>query len=192
MFLTFSGFSQPAGGKVAAPASEWVRHAEAQLLELATRHNACNDWIKALPDRGLGKFFTVDLSRALVRTNGQAVSMIAELEDVLERDGVFTADFFMLPSLQTVRQYFPLRLSLRCTAQQADSLLRVKPSSLPSGLGMQFAVVAKVQSLSRPTFEAVASESGDVYQIDFGSSPVVFFAKGTCVDVLWLEPGAGR
>jgi hypothetical protein len=103
--------------------------------------------------------------------------MLAELEDVSETNGIFTAHFFMLPFPPfTSRNYFSLNLSLRCSPQQGEDLLKAKPN--PHGLGMSFAVIAKVESVSRI---AASVPPGDEDDSD---------AQGVCVDFLrfdWLD-----
>ena len=128
----------------------------------------------------MGKVFTVDVKKALVRTNGQPVIMVAELEDVSERNGVFTALFEMLPFLPfNSRNYLSLRLSLRCSSQQAEDLLHAKPE--PDILGVRFAVVARIESVSRPAPGATAPEDEDTLSAD-----------GLCVDLLRLQSAAKK
>jgi hypothetical protein len=183
--LTISGCSQDDQKHEAVQVSERVKRNNARLLELASQHHASVDWLESLPDRGMGGVFTIDLTKALVRTNGQPVAMIVNLEDVSDRDGAFIARFFMLPSLPSgIRHYHPLHLLLLCNTKQAEYLLKSKPA-----IGYpRFAVVATIESVSRPALEAVASENSDTFSFDFDSAPPdVFFAKGICVDLALLE-----
>src|SRR5438874_1052331 len=76
---------------------ERAKREQVQLRELASHHNACSDWMLGLPDRT--NAFAADVTKALVRTSRQPVSVVAELEDVSERNGTKTAHFFMLPFL---------------------------------------------------------------------------------------------
>jgi hypothetical protein len=162
--------------------SERVKRENARLLELASQHHASVDWLELLPDRGMGGVFTIDLTKALVRTNAQAVAMEAFLEDVSERDGVFTGHFTLFDNHS--HHTFNLNLVLRCSKQQTADLLKAKPTIGDDEL---FAVVATVESVSRPAFEAEGSNATDNYHIDFSSTPNVFYAKGTCVDLVPLE-----
>ena len=162
--------------------SEKVKRENARLLDLASQYHASVDWLESLPDRGLGEVFTIDLTKALIRTNAQPVAMEAFLEDVSERDGVFTG-FFTLFDVHS-HHTFNLNLVLRCSKQQTADLLKVKPSI---GDAKFFAVVATVESVSRPAFEAENSDATDNYHIDFSSIPNVFFAKGNCVELVPLE-----
>jgi hypothetical protein len=181
--LTIGGCSQNEQKDKAVQVSEKVKRDHARFLYLASQHHASFDWMESLPDRGRGTVFTVDLTQALIRTNGQPVATEAFLDDVSERDGVFTGHFTMFdfPSHHT----FDLRLALRCSAQQTANLLKSEPT-IGNTL---FAVVATVESVSRPVFEATDSEAGDTYHIDFSSMPDVFFAKGTCIDLMPLDSG---
>jgi hypothetical protein len=148
---------------------------QARLQEFATRHNAAGDWVESLPNRGNGSVFTVDLTKALVRTNGQPVAMVAFLEDLSEKDGVFTGHFTMFDLSH--RQLSDPRLDFRCSAQQVEDLLKSKPDDL----GMRFLIAATVESVSRPAFEVIATEGGDASHIDFSDMPEAFFAKGNLV-----------
>lgn len=181
--LTISGCSQDGQKHEAVQVSERVKRENARLLELASQHHASVDWLESLPDRGMGRIFTIDLAKALVRTNEQLVAMEVFLDDVSERDGVFTGHFslFDFPSHHT----FDLRLALRCSAQQTADLLKSKPT-IGNTL---FAVMATVESVYRPDFEADPLEGTETYHIDFSSTPDVFYAKGTCVDLVPLESG---
>ena len=181
--LLVSGCSQNGQKDKATQVSEKAKQENTLLLEFASQHHASVDWMESLPDRGSGTVFTIDLTQALIRTNRQPVAMEAFLDDVSEQAGVFTGHFslFDFPSHHT----FDLRLELRCNAQQAEALLKSKPT-IGNTL---FAVVATIESVSRPVFEATDSEAGDTYHIDFSSMPDVFFAKGTCVDLMPLEAG---
>lgn len=177
--LLVSGCFDNGQKRESAQPSERAKREQATLLELASRHNACADWLESLPDRGFGKHFTVDLATALVRTNGQPVAMQLWLQDVSEKDGVFTAHFEMFPLVQ-------LHLALRCTAEQANNLLRPLPEKL-AGVGMRFAAVIKVDSVVRPALAVVTTEEGTSGSIGFDSAPDTFYAKGTCIDPVYLE-----
>jgi len=154
-----------------------VERDRAKLSELASERNAVVDWTLSLPERGNGKLFSMDLTKVLVRTNGQSVGVIAQLTDLSEGGGVFIAHFDMLPFLPANGQsYFhlPLRFFLTCTDQQTESLRNSRPES--GAFGMRFAVIAKIESVSRPTDAAIHVE--DESTLD---------AKGVCVDFLRLE-----
>ncbi len=190
--LWVSGCSQDEQKVASGQVSEKAKREKAILLEMASRHNACSDWVESLPDRGWGKFFTADLTKALIRTNGRPIAMEACLDDVSERDGEFTGHFsissFTLFELYRSRHFHDLnlRLVLRCSPQQAETLLKPNPHS-PGSFANRFAVVATIESVIGAEFEVITSENGDVYHIDFGSTPDVFYAKGKCVELLYLE-----
>jgi hypothetical protein len=159
---------------VPARLPEGLELEQARLEQFASNNNAAGDWVESLPDRGNGSVFTVDLTKALARTNGQRVAMEASLVDVSEQDGVITGHFTMFDS----NGHSPdLRLELRCSAQQVEDLLKTKPDVL----GMDFLIVATVESVSRAAFEVITTEDGDAYHIDFSDMPNVFFAKGKLV-----------
>jgi hypothetical protein len=160
---------------VAGRGSKRLEREQPKLLELASRHAASTDWMLGLPVHGLGKVFTADLKQALVRTNGQPVGFIAELVDVTETNGAYTAHFEMLPFLLfKPRTYFSLRLFLGCSGQQAEELRKVHPE--PNVLGMRYAVIARVESVSRPADAGIHLEDEDTMD-----------ARGSCVDLLYLE-----
>jgi hypothetical protein len=174
---------------------KWQHNVEIQqqqkddsIAALALKYNAGTNWATSLPDRGYGNFFTVDVANALIRKNGQFVAIMVELEDMSDKDGAFTAQFFVLPShnqLAGSYKNLPIHLSLLCSKKQAEILLKIDPDN--HAFGKRFAVVAKVESVSRPAFEVENAETGDSYQIDFSSTPYVFFAKGQLVDVIPLD-----
>ena len=193
--LLVSGCSQSGQGRKDGEVPDRVKREEAKLRELASRHNARTDWMASLPDRGYRDCFTVDVARALVRTNEQSVAMVAELEDLSEKEGAFTGHFlafaFRRAGCDKNRhtQCLTLRLELRCSLRQAEELLR-GTHGVQRWWDMRFAVVARIESVSRPAFEATTSENGDIYRIDPGSMPRVFCATGSCIDLLSLAtPG---
>jgi len=157
---------------------------DASIAALALKNNAVTNWAASLPDRGMGGVFTIDLTKALVRTNGQPVAMEASLEDVSERGGAFTVHFSVFDFTSPHPHTFNLRLELNCNAQQAEYLLKSKPAI--AGYA-DFVVVATIESISRPAFGADDLRGTDTYHIDFSSTPEVFYAKGTCVDLVLLE-----
>lgn len=156
---------------------EWRKRERAQLIALASRHQACVDWMQSLPEgRSPGGFFTIDVTKALVRTNEQPVALIAELEDLSESNGVQTACFYMLPILPfEIHTDVSLRLFLRCTAEQADTLM--KASTQKRFLGQQFALVVRIESVSRPGLAGTRWGDDDT-----------FHSKGVCIDLLPLKP----
>jgi hypothetical protein len=128
----------------------------------------------SFPDRGIGRIFTADLERALIRTNGQPVGLIAELVDMTRGSGAYTAHFYMRPFLPfTGRTYFPMNAVLRCNVQQAEELRKTRTQ--PRILGIQYAVVAKIASVSRAPVPVISMED---------DTPT---AEGVCVDFLRLE-----
>ena len=164
---------------------------EATLHELAARHNADANWMESLPDRGGDTFFTIDLARAMIRTNGESIALQAQLNDVSEKEGAFMASFsaFSIHPIEsgTNHHYYAvnLRLELRCSREQAENLLKLR-MEVPM-MESDFAIIASIQSVARPVFEAVTPENGESYQLTLDSTPDVFFAKGICVDLTHLD-----
>jgi hypothetical protein len=76
-------------------------------------------------------------------------------------------------------------LELRCSREQAEDLLKLR-MEVPM-LESDFAIIANIESVARPVFEAVTPENGDSYQLDLGSTPDVFCAKGKCVGLTHLD-----
>lgn len=130
----------------------------------AQKHGAILDWEAAIPQRG-SRFdrtiFSVDVSRALLTSNGQPVLIQTDLTDVAKAGeefvGYFACDFL-------TNYDFRLCLEVKCTREQVARLL------LP-GETLRYAVLARVAEVSR--------SSG----IDS-----TFVAKGVCVDLLRQEP----
>jgi hypothetical protein len=152
---------------------------QTNLVRLASEQNAIVDWMSSLSNRGRGRVFSVDLAKVFVRTNGQPVGVIADLTDIAESNGEFMAHFEMVPFLPPNGRLFeiPLRLFLTCTEEQSEALRNAKPDIL----GMRFAVIAKVESVSRPADAGIRLEDEDTLD-----------AKGTCVSFLRLELGVPK
>lgn len=189
--IALSGCSKDGNNSKSSGKSELTKRYEATLHELAIRHNADANWMEALPNRGGDTLFTIDLARAMIRTNGEPIALQAQLKDVAEKDGVFTASFsaFSIHPIESGTSHHycvvNLRLDLRCSREQAENLLNLKVS-VPM-LESDFAVVANIESVARPVFEAVTPEDGESYQLTLDSTPDVFCAKGTCVDLTQLD-----
>ena len=189
--IALSGCSKDGNNSKSSGKSELTKRYEATLHELAIRHSADANWMEALPDRGGEVFFTIDLARAMIRTNGESIALQAELQDVSEREGVFTASFssFSIHPIESGTDHHycavNLRLELRCSREQAENLLKLR-TKVPT-MENDFAVIANIQSVARPIFEAVTPENGESYQLTLDSTPDVFCAKGTCVDLTHLD-----
>ncbi len=96
-----------------------------------------------------------------------------------QRNGAYTAHFNMRPFLPfTGRTYSPMNVALRCDAQQAEDLRKTRTE--PSILAIQYAVIAKVASVSRVPVPVISVED---------DTPT---AEGVCVDLLRLEPPAKK
>jgi hypothetical protein len=169
-----------------------------RIVEFAKRHDAIIAWESSLPERGMvpaGPFvngpFVIDFSRALIRSNAQPVLFTASLSDVMEMDGVATAHFTAFStddeSSTNLLPGFPIAiLDLKCSPEQIAELTKVGVFR-----GVMFALIAKVEKVSRPEFRAVArsggGELGDETSIEIETDSSTILVKGTCVDLLRME-----
>lgn len=152
---------------------------ERKIAEFAERHSAVVGWEMTLPKRGGDPSapFMIDLSRALIRSNGQPVLLNACLYNVGEMGGVVTALFAAFGSDDEFLDSPLVGLSLKCTPEQVGELTRAGVSRRT-----RFALVAKVERVS-PLESWVAAEVGD----EAGDQPSWGCLRGTCVDLLRLE-----
>lgn len=187
--VLLSGCSRNETKQESAQASDRARLRRARLLELGSRHNACSNWMESLPDRGFSGQFTLDVERALIRSNNQPISLEARVKDLAEQDGMLRAHFTASQiartgSGETKGFRMPhLLLVLDCGPEQAKALREAKHDPIR----MTWGVVATIDSVSCPVFRAVPVGSGEVFQMDFSSLPRLFIARGTCVDLALLE-----
>lgn len=151
---------------------DWRNAVEA----LAHKHNASVDWESRLPKRGLTSF-TIDVSRALIRSNGQPVLLIVDLLDVCETDGGYVARF---GEMYGENQEFRLAIELECTREQAEDFMRPREHFY-----RPYALIARVTRVSRTKFEVKGEPSAhenDLPNITLEPFPRVFSVAGVCVD----------
>jgi len=149
--------------------------------ELARQHEAVLQWENRLPDRG-GWPFTLDLSKALIQTNGKPVLLVMELNDVSEKEGNYFARF---TEYFGTNGFFQLLLEIQCTEDQASKLLRTEDDFFP-----YYAIVARISQVSRARFAITEALENDDRGLDIEGSRAVFLAKGVCVDL--LEEARGK
>jgi hypothetical protein len=152
---------------------------ELRIAEFAKRRNAIVGWEMTLPKRGGDPSgpFMIDLSRALIRSNGQPVLLNTCLYDVVEMNGVVTALFAAFGPDDEFLDSPLVAFSLKCSPEQTTELTR---AGVPRRA--RFTIVAKVERVS-PLESWVAAQVGD----EAGDQPSWGYLRGTCVDLLRLE-----
>ena len=153
----------------------------ASFAALVLKYNAVTNWASSLSSRG----FSIDVSRALIQSNGQPVLIIMELKDVAENKGGCTALFGKddLPSAT-----YQLSVELKCTPEQAGQLLKTPDNIFPQ----KFAVVARCEEVIRPKFKVSfggvsSSEDGvESSPIVLDDSSDVILVKGEFLDAVQL------
>src|SRR5437879_5082535 len=109
---------------------------EAKLVAFAAQQHAIKGWEAALPNRDSAARLSVDLSRALTKSN-QTFLFEAELNDLTEKDGAFLASFGH--EYLTNAAPFELHLILTCNAELAAELAKPR-----SGTETRFAVAGMI------------------------------------------------
>ena len=144
----------------------------AKVKTWAREHDAVEDWATNVIGRGwTGAPFTIDISRALIRSNGQPVLLEMELIDICyEQDG-YIARF-----VEEYKHDFRLFVDLKCTEQQIQSLLAVEAT--------EWTLIARISEVARPQFKVKSLPKDDVGDADVSYSLDVFSAKGLCVELL--------
>lgn len=134
--------------------------------ELANKYQALTDWEK---DEDL--VYTLKLEERLIID--KPILFRGELDDIFGHDGKIFVRFDTY-SFGSVRF-----LELECDKQIVDKIITQEPFS-------EFAIVAKVQNISKPAFEIMGSVlSEEEVEIDIDSSDS-YIAKGVCVDVAYI------
>jgi hypothetical protein len=150
---------------------------DASIAALALKYNAVTNWAAALSNR----VFSIDVSRALIRSNGQPVLIKMDLKDVAENNGGYTALF---GKDDITNGTFQLSVELKCTQEQANQLLK----KTDSGYFQTYAVVARFDKVVRPKFQMTGSFDGEDASIELDASPDVFLVKGELLDAIRLSP----
>ena len=123
----------------------------------------------------LGKYFTIELQRALIRADKKPILILGSIEDVYERDGQF-----FLQAYTCLRETLTeIRFDLLCNDKTVSKVLAMDRQFLGAPPA---AIVAQVTSVRRPVLalEPLGSEwtSGTV---SFSSSDSFFLATGKCL-----------
>jgi hypothetical protein len=151
----------------------------ASIAALALKYNAVTNWSAALPDRRIGEAFSIDVSRALIRSNGQPVLIIMNLEDVAENNGGYTALF---GKDDIKKGMFQLSVELRCTQERANQLLKTTDNDF----FQTYAVVARFDEVARPKFRVSGIGGGEDSSVELDNSSDVFLVKGELLDAVQL------
>jgi hypothetical protein len=161
--------------KVAGKKTEADKQWQAELAALAQKHGALTDWQASLPDffKVVRPRFSIEVSRALMPTNGQPVLLVMELNHVAESAGHYTAKFEMPFS---IKAFFELVLEVTCTPEQAERLMKSA-----GGLTPEFALVATISEVSRVKLTLQKSYDPEVF-VEMNTSPAMFIGKGVCLD----------
>jgi hypothetical protein len=152
---------------------------DAGLAVLALKYNAVTNWEASLPDRGLYSF-SIDVSRALIQSNGQPVLIIMSLVDVEENSNSYTASFSK--DVITTNGTFQLYVYLKCTQEQANQLLKIPNSDFSK----TYAVVVRLDGVERPRIRLHGSGEGEDSRIDIDTSTDIFFAFGKLLGAISL------
>ena len=153
---------------------------DAGLALLALRYNAITNWETSLPDRGANEPFSIDVSRALIRSNGQPVLIITDLVDVEENTNSYTASFekYVITTNGTLDLY----VYLRCTQEQANHFLE----KTGKDVSRTYAVVARLDEVGRPSLKVSGSREGEDSNVDIDTSTGIYFAFGKLLDAISL------
>lgn len=152
-----------------------------KIKALAARHEAVYDWLSSLPARGnFVTPFTLDVTRALVRSNQQPVLLEVKLLDVARKNGALFAAFSGY--YFTNARFINLDVSLTCSPEQAERLMKVSTQSQ-----LRLAVVARIHAVSRPDFTAQAHGREESLSIDVDSTPGRLYCQGSLLDFLLLD-----
>ncbi len=152
---------------------------DASLATLALKYNAVTNWEASLPDRGLYSF-SIDVSRALIQSNGQPVLIIMGLVDVEENSNSYTASFSK--DVITTNGTFQLHVYLKCTQEQANYFLK----KTGDYFSRTYAVVARLDKVERPSIGVRGSGEGEDSNVDIDTSTDIFFAFGKLLDAISL------
>ena len=152
-----------------------------KITSLAARHEAAFDWFSSLPDRGtFATPFTLDITRALVRSNQQPVLLEVELRDVASKNGAPLAIFSEY--YLTNKFFINLDASLTCSPEQAERLMKVSSQS-----PLRFAIVARIHAVSRPDFTAQAQGREENISIDLDTVSSRLYCQGSLLDFVSLD-----
>lgn len=161
---------------------------EMAVMRFADAHGAFTNWLAQLPDRGYDEtLFSIDVSRALIPSNGQPVVLVMRLSDVVEKDGGIKALF----KKEGIRS--SILFELKCTQAQASKLLQSVQHDLQT-----YCVVAHIDDVSRAKFRVKVDGADEVLVGESANmtldtdAPDVFFATGVCIDILQKDEGESQ
>jgi hypothetical protein len=147
---------------------------------LALKYNAVTSWESLLPDRGaVRQPFSIEISRALIQSNGQPVLIFMDLKDVAENKGSCTV-FFDKNDISN--ETFQLSVELKCTQEQASQLLK----KTDNDFSKTYAVVVRLDEVQRPRIRFLVGGEGEEASVELQSSTDVFFAKGELLEAIRL------
>jgi len=149
---------------------------DASIAALALKYNAVTNWAAALSNR----VFSIDVSRTLIRSNGQPDLIIMDLKDIAENNGGYTALF---GKDYVTNETFSLSVELKCTLKQANQFLK----QTDSNFFQTYAVVARFDKVVRPKFQMSGSFDGEDASIELDASPDVFLVKGELLEAIRLH-----
>lgn len=149
---------------------------DASIAAFVLKYNAVTNWEASLPDRGAGQPFSIDVSRALIQSNGQPVLIIMDLKNVAEDNGSYSALF---DKNDFTNGTFLLSAGLKCTQKQANDLLE-KPGS---SISQTYAVVARIDEVRRPRIRLQGSEDA---RVEVDSDSTMFIARGELLDAILI------
>jgi len=159
---------------------EWLN----AIANFAKEYNAQADWESHITQRSTLKSpFSIDISRALMPTNGQSVLLVMELKDVAEGKNGFSLKF---DGYFFENQDFHLSLDAQCSPELANKVLEMSKGKMLEFA--DFAVVVKVENVSRIGFEVQGTTEGtppdEPPNLEVVNSPDTFIVKGKCIDVI--------
>jgi hypothetical protein len=152
---------------------------DASIAALTLKYNAVTNWEASLPDRGAGQPYSIDVSRALIQSNGQPVLITMVLADVEEENGSFTA-WFVKDDI--TNGTFKLYVYLKCTQEQANHFLE----KTGNDFSKTYAVIARLDEVGRPSLKVSGSGEGEDSNVDIDTSTGIYFAFGKLLEVIRL------
>jgi hypothetical protein len=124
------------------------------------------------PESVIGSY-SIQLENALVRPDKKAVAMRAHLEDIVRRDNRMFLEF---------SDWEDLYLTLEASPEIVEQVLKEHPSKFFA----EYAIIAEVQSVQKPTFQVAAETTGDGPEVEIQAADKLH-VRGRCVVLLNLE-----
>ena len=146
------------------------------VTDMVTEFDAVKNWEASFDEtRGHRSLYTIDIRQALLQADGRPILFYGSLNDVLdggEQDILWFTDFFV--GLDTT-VYF----KLQCSKEKTKALLK-EPTSF---MADRFAVVAKIEQVSKPRFVVKTYEYEEEIEIE---SSDALIATGRCLDFVFV------